>query len=264
MLNIIGNQNLGAYSTTLEVLVKELARTHYSRYPVEARWYTHERIQFRDPRCPSFDLGEVRVSDGGVMIHSPLITNNKFREGTSAYNSKKTSDLKKMRMWLKEYVRCMTPQQIAENSTERKNLAYYGWVNEILGSVESKIGRMYVSRDDVFLDAATYIETGVAYSTKAFGNINKPEVANELKEFAARKREARPTVFVLVNPDSVVNVFDTNDNGFAKTYTEREPTTYDNLAVDLREKIAVLRLSEMGKIVPQVGYRDNEYCFWLA
>jgi hypothetical protein len=71
-------------------------------------------------------------------------------------------------------------------------------------------------------------------------------------------------VFALLNPDNVVHVYDAKDNGFQKTFTEREPTTYDNLAVDLREKIAILRLSEMKKIIPQVGVRETECCFWLA
>jgi len=264
VLNIIEGQTAVAKSATLEALIKGLARTHYSRYPVNARWLTHERVQFRDPRCPSFDLGELLVGDGGVKIYSPLITNNKFRENTSAYNSKKTSDLKKMRMWLKEYVKCMTPEQIARESADRKNTAYYGWVLEAQNEVENRIGQMYASKDEILFDAATYFETGVAYSTKVFVNMNRPEVAEGLKEYAIRKREPRPNVFVLMNPDNVVNMFDTKDNGFVKTFTEREPTTYDNLAVDLREKIAILRLSEMKKIIPQVGVRETECCFWLA
>jgi hypothetical protein len=264
VLNIIERQVVGPKSATLEALIKELARTHYSRYPVDARWTTSERIQFRDPRYPSFDLGELVLDDGGVKIYSPLIANNKFREGTSAYKSKKTSDLKKMRMWLKEYVRCMTPEQIVAESSSNKASMYFTWVMEAQKVVEDRIGGFYISRDDVLFDAATYVDSGVPYSTKHFSKFHDPEIAEVLKEFAIRRREPRPSVFMLLNPDNVVHVYDTKDNGFQKTFTEREQTTYDNLAADLREKIAILRLSEMKKIIPQVGVRETECCFWLA
>jgi hypothetical protein len=264
VLNIIERQVVGPKSATLEALIKELARTHYSRYPVDAKWTTSERIQFRDPRYPSFDLGELVLDDGGVKIYSPLIANNKFREGTSAYKSKKTSDLKKMRMWLKEYVRCMTPEQIVTEGSSNKAALYFTWVMEAQNEVEKRIGHMYVSKDEILLDAATYFETGTAYSTKVFANMNNPEVKDGLKEYAIRKREPRPSVFVLVNPDNVTHVYDTKDNGFQKTFTEREQTTYDNLATDLREKVAILRLTEMKKIIPQVGVRETECCFWLS
>ncbi len=264
MLNIIERQVIGPKSATLEALIKELARTHYSRYPVDAKWITSERIHFRDPRYPSFDLGELLVDDGGVKIHSPLIANNKFREGSSAYKSKKTSDLKKMRMWLKEYVRCMTPEQIVTESSQSKNNMYFAWVMEAQKAVEDRLGGVYISKDDMLFDVATYVDSGIPYATKQFAKFHNPDITEGLKEFAVRKREPRPNVFALLNPDNVVHVYDAKDNGFQKTFTEREPTTYDNLAVDLREKIAILRLSEMKKIIPQVGVRETECCFWLA
>ena len=264
MLNIIDRQVVSPKSATLEALIKELARTHYSRYPVNANWVTGERIQFCDPRYPSFDLGELMLDDGGVKIYSPLIVNNKFREGSSAYKSKKTSDLKKMRMWLKEYVRCMTPEQIVTESSSNKAAMYFTWVMEAQNEVDKRIGGMYISKDDVLFDIATYVDSGTPYATKPFAKFHNPEIAEGLKEYAIRKRESRPSVFVLVNPDNVTHVYDAKDNGFQKTFTEREPTTYDNLAADLREKIAILRLTDMKKIIPQVGVRETECCFWLA
>jgi hypothetical protein len=244
----------------LNLFMRDLKRTHVSRYPLRVESDGTTCVEIYDDRFTHKPVLTLYAVDGNTYkIWSPMIVNEKFSHNNSDYHTRKSSDGAKIRRWLKEYAVPHSTRFISRTSYDLMTSNVYTWRNQYYGDIR-EAQRSIVS-DDVLEDILNYIKTGVAYQSSKFNKFKDSEFIAKAEQHVERSKATNPTLHVLVNPDEMVSV-----NKMLNTWDEPEnicTQLYDTLDDNYRSKIALLKMVAPKTMLGEVGVRIDTCNFWI-
>lgn len=247
---------------TLDILAKQLVRTHVSRYPITAQVTSSFDMHFYDDRYRGKAVMVLAyMGDGVLFFRSPFIKNEKYKENNTSYETKQTNSMAKARKILTEYVRPYTPHELTKYKQNDASNVFLIWKHEFSEKIRRAFN--YLSSSDVLDDIANYAETGIPYGTKKLQALVTPENLELIR--ASKERDIEmPKKHVYVQPDGVV--FSCNAQKEWGNFTMGEVSTYNSvyeLPDDVRGSVALLRMAEDKAVVSNVGLRLDANSFWV-
>lgn len=242
----------------LNNLVAELKRTHVCRYLLEVVSDGADTVKFIDERWPMHSAATLSMQDNKVfVIRSEVIHNDKYAYHNDDYHTRKTSNLAKMRRWLKEYVNPFSAAMIAHLSSNTADIVYRQWRDHYATDVWTAMRSF--GTDAVVKDYVNFLDTGVPYSAPALSAITDPEFVAKYRTNIARMRTAMPETHVLVSPDEVVVITKKVDASRQEVVT----CHYDQLISNIKEKVALLKMAPVNTFIEEVGVALNRCNFWV-
>ena len=247
---------------TLDILAKQLVRTHVSRYPITAEVTGSSDISFYDDRYRGKAVMVLTyIGDGQLLFRSPFIKNEKYSESNSSYETKVTNNMTKARKILNDYVRPYTPHELTKYLHNDASNAFLHWKHEFHDKVRKTL--FYMGSDDILNEIVNYANTGIMYGSDKFKELTKPDTLELIRSHKERDTEM-PKKHVYVQPDGVV--FSCNAQKEWGNFTMGEISTYNSiyeLPDDLRGNVALLRMAEDKAVVSKVGLRLDANSFWV-
>lgn len=247
---------------TLDILTKQLVRTHVSRYPITAEVTDASTTCFYDDRYRDNAVMVLTyVGDGQLSFRSPFIKNEKYRKNNINYETKVTNNMTKARKILADCVRPYTPYELTKYKQNDASNVFLNWKHEF----SDKIRRVfnYLSSSDVLDDIANYAETGIPYGTKKLQALVTPENLELIR--ASKERDTdMPKKHVYVQPDGTVFhcVVDKAFGNFTMGEVSTCNSVYE-LPEDMQGSVALLRMVEDKSVINKVGLRLDTNSFWL-
>jgi hypothetical protein len=269
MLNLKLNDKV---SPTIVSILTEFRRSQVSRFPIEVEAHENDacKVRFVDSRFPNNSwrlhnvLAKLDIVDYDkhnkpvFQITCRLINNEKYVSYNELYNTKETSDPKKLLKLLKDYVKPYSAQEIAHKSYEAIDLKFSAWTHEPSELFQECTRGL--TRSDIAEEVIRLKMAGVQFHTEKF-----QRVAEEgLEHYYESKRRASIKsckTHVLVQPDSSV-VITTLPNGAVETGN----ATYENMEtvpVAIQQAVAMLRMVEANTFVPETGMKVSDNRFWV-
>jgi len=247
---------------TLDILTKQLGRTHTSRYPITAEVTDSSTTCFFDDRYRGKAIMVLTyVGDGQLLFRSPFIKNEKYKENSNNYETKVTNNMTKARKILAEYVRPYTPHELTKYKQNDANNVFLAWKHEFSEKIRNVLN--YLASSDVLDDIANYAETGIPYGTKKLKALVTPENLELIR--ASKERDTpTPKKHVYVQPDGTV-FYCTTDKSWG-SFTMGEVSTCNSvyeLPEDMQGSVALLRMVDDRSVINKVGLRLDANSFWL-
>lgn len=247
---------------TLDILTKQLVRTHVGRYPITAEVIDSCTNCFYDDRYRGKAVMVLTyIGDGQLLFRSPFIKNEKYNESNSSYETKHTNNMTKARKILADYVRPYTPHELTKYLHNDASNAFLHWKHEFGDQVRKLT--YYIGVSDILEEIANFAETGIPYGSSKFKELMTPEKLELIRVSRSRDIEM-PKKHVYVQPDGVV--FSCNAQKEWGNFTMGEVSTHNSiyeLPDDLRSNVALLRMAEEKAVVSKVGLRLNTNSFWV-
>ena len=244
----------------LNMFMRDLKRVHVSRYPLEVISRRRDQVFIYDTRFMEKPVLSLTAVGGDTYkIWSPLIQNEKYSRNNSEYNTRKTTDLAKIRRWLKEYAVPLSTEFIVRNSYRIMTNKMYVWKKQYESEIQDLVGDL--KNGDVIADILNYVKTGVAYQSVKFDKLKSEEFLDKVEQQLYRAKVDNPPLHVLVNPDDLVCV-----STMTQTWNDPEhicTQQYDALETDYRSKIALLKTAPPNTVLDQVGLRIDTCNFWI-
>jgi len=260
MINYISNKN--PPHPTLDILTKQLVRTHVSRYPITAEVPNSCDVYFYDDRHRDKAIMVLTyMGEGQIGFRSPFIKNEKYKENNSNYETKQTNNMTKARKLLAEYVRPYTPHELTKYKHNDVTAAFLTWKHEFTDKIRKSL--FYTGSEDILNEIVNYANTGIMYGTDKFKELTKPDTLELIRTHKERDTEM-PKKHVYVQPDGVV--FSCDAEKVWGNFTMGEVSTYNSvyeLPDDLRGNVALLRMAEDKAVVNKVGLRLDANSFWV-
>lgn len=247
---------------TLDILAKQLVRTHVSRYPITAEVTDSSTTCFYDDRYRGKAVMVLTyMGDGQLLFRSPFIKNEKYKENNSSYETKVTNNMTKARKILADYVRPYTPYELTKYLHNDASNAFLAWKHEFGDQVRKLT--YYLGASDILEEVANFVETGIPYGSSKFKELMTPEKLELIRVSKSRDTDM-PKKHVYVQPDGVV--FSCDAEKVWGNFTMGEVSTYNNiyeLPDDVRGNVALLRMAEDKAVVNKVGLRLDANSFWV-
>jgi hypothetical protein len=254
----------------LKELVTDLRRGHNSKYPVHAESREQEGVvYFTDPRLPMPDLGAswkpyvaILFFDGiTYTLRSRLISNNKFAPHNDRFYTVSTQDQSRMLKALRKYV---LPFSLAEIAKKTEDVGYdkRDWAGNVRNSLYelAQVGNHQVIEEVIHLT-----QVGVQFKTRGFRELSEKCVEMQTE---ARRREGfaanHVDMFVFVTESDVqAGVFGKGSEVGDFTGKVWLFSDINSLPSFMQQQIAVLKLFEPGKYLPEVGRKESDTSFWI-
>ena len=254
----------------LKELVTDLRRGHNSKHPVHAESRGHEGVvYFTDPRLPMPDLGTswksyvaILMFDGiTYTLKSRLIKNEKFAEGSDRYFTTTTQDKGRMLKALRKYVQPFSLQEIAK-TTENIGYDKRDWAGNVRNALYelAQVGNHQVIEEVIHLTQA-----GVQFKTSGFRELSEKCMEMYME---SRRREGfsanHVDMFVFATESEIqAGVFGRESEVgdlAGKTWTFPDLTSTPSF---IQQQVAVLKLFDPGKYLPEVGRKESDTSFWI-
>lgn len=250
---------------TLQGLIDGLAPAHTSRYPITVESNSNTFITFRDSRFPKDALVILRLddSDGRVTIDCSRIANNKFRESSSEYTTRTTSDLAKMRKWLREYVQPYSPAEIVQLTFGTMKVKFAEWADHYSSTYREAY--MNVNTMDVIQDLVAYLGGGRPYSTGRLARFATQEFREQMVEHERRRKSESPKINLFMNPDGIcwMSTIEVGQFTGCSITNSQVIDSADGLPIPVKEKYSMLKLVDNDTYIENVGVRLSHNNFWL-
>jgi hypothetical protein len=242
----------------LNNLVAELKRTHVCRYPIKVVSDGNDSVNFIDDRWPDDAVLGLHMNDNKVFVISgETIENDKYSYHNDDYHTKRTSNLSKIRRWLKEYVNPFEGSMVTHLSYKRMDDAFRKWRDEFATDIWE--AERSFNRDQVIQDYADYLETGIPYKSKTLSAITQDGFADKYRAHKYRYSKKEPKLHVLVSPDDMVSVSHKEHVTGPHIGTYR----YDQIPAGIKENVALLKISPVDQFIDGVGVALNRHNFWV-
>lgn len=245
---------------TLNMLIRELKRTHVARHPLRVTSENTCLVHIYDDRCPTEPVVEVSTNGyGNFTIASPYIHNEKYRTGNPDYHTRKTTNLAKVRRWLKDYTKPYEVNAITNITRELRRDIFHHWKGEFYESVRNATQK--IDRDSIIEDVLNYARTGVPYQSPKFAPFLNGEFIKQIEENDKRSKTPEPCMHVLLERDGIAHLH-------LKEHKYSDPIHnftghIDTLDVHYRSKVAMLKIVDAKTFVPDVGVRLDTHNFWV-
>lgn len=223
---------------------------------VQPKNFVCYKAKFFDPRFPEakevgwvmWDYGR-SVNSYEYVVSSRLIENAKYSAWNSRdFSSSRTKDLNKAIKKAMEFIIPYQWQELASESKSFAERAHRAWTDE-----NSLIARNFIFNNKVVVEELKNLMLqGAVFKTEAFkraiGSIPMWE------EYRSRV-EAPAKMDCVMYALGKVNV---TCGGEAREYPNDE-----SLPEGVRQKVALLKLLEEKKLMPNVGYKFDTNTFWI-
>jgi len=244
-------------------MVKFFNEVKYKRRNIVARvdCKTHggvfEGVGIAYQDAPDFPLGKMfveyaSVGDGKLYcVRSDRINNEKFREGSEGYETKKSKDFTKGVKLALTHLKPFSVAEIMENAVS----AYDSGLWRIKSDPTSKLDdAVNIGRRRITEEVDNMIRSGYVPITQDFKEamLLFKEQGEELKRIANYKPNR---VFVWVKPDRVEY----------QPHTGEPVVAYklDDVPEDIRNKVAVLQIADKNHAIMDVGMKVTETTYWV-
>lgn len=212
-------------------------------------------IAYQD--APDFLIGKMFVEyapDGNGKLYCVLsdrIKNEKFREGSEGYETKKSKDFTKGVKLALTYLKPFAVDEIMDNSISSLNSGLYRLKSE---PTEKLDDAATIGRRRVMEEIDNMVRSGYVPITQEFKEamVLFQEQGEELKRIANYKPK---TIFVWVKPDRVEYQPETGEPVVAYKL--------DDVPEDIRNKVAVLQIGEKNHAIMDVGIKITETTYWV-
>lgn len=245
-------------------LLTDFRRVQVSRFPIEVVAKHENYMVFTDSRFPTSSpdvnkiLGSVYSDDKGrVVVESRLIQNDKYSSTNSDYRTRKTSDVKKVLKYMREYIKPYTALEIASKTLGSAERAFNARRDELGWEVNRhRIQPMDIHEELLNMKMLGYVPKNPA----VLAVMN--EGMERIEEYKRIRNTDFPKVHVYIAPDESVTVA-----VMAKHVNmELGATTFESLAASptyVQQHVGMLRMVDKDTHVPDVGYKSSDTEFWL-
>ena len=212
-------------------------------------------IAYQD--APDFAIGKMFVEDAPdgkgklYCVRSDRIKNEKFREGSEGFETKKSKDFTKGVKLALTYLKPFSVDEIMDNSISSLNSGLYRLKSE---PTEKLDDAATIGRRRVMEEIDNMVRSGYVPITQEFKEamVLFQEQGEELKRIANYKPKK---VFVWVKPDRVEYQPETGEPVVAYKL--------DDVPEDIRNKVAVLQIGEKNHAIMDVGIKVTETTYWV-
>jgi hypothetical protein len=257
---------------TIKQLLVDFRRVQVSRFPiiVESNNADEKVVKFVDSRFPTDTWRKDRMlawlgindhDDKGrpiLTLYSRLIKNEKYSTHNEDYFTKSTFDVKKMGSYLRQYVKPYNSEEIMER-IPKPEYEHSEWMQEpqtAFYNVAREVRPEVVAQEIMYLQSM-----GVQFKTNEFREMATQGL--ELYGEAQRRRNANLIMInVFIQPDGSVLV--------GWPHSSSAPmgsVTYENMDSApeiIQQKIAMLKMCEQNKFVPELGRMTTTEKYWLV
>jgi len=221
------------------------------------------QLRFHDTRFTTDEIDLVGVveytygsrSDHEYKISSRKIHNGKYSHWSNENHSQRTKDVKKA---LKIAMGAMQPFEWHEVSNKGRRNAEQA--HELWAKSDSSSIRAFRIDPDTLYQEIKYLskylkDLGIPFNTDAF---KSAAAGIEAYEEFQRKASIKPKFdTVIVREDKVILIPD------GRALEPQELGALDTLPENTRNAIALLKLVEKDKLLPEIGYRSGENTYFI-
>lgn len=247
-------------NSTLNMFMRELKRTHVTRHPLRVSSENTCLIHIYDERCPTEQVVELATDGyGKFIITSPFISNEKYRTGNPDYHTRKTTDLAKVRRWLKEYTKPYEVTAITDVTFGIRIDVFQRWKSEFYEVVRNTTRQ--IDQEAIIQDVLNYARTGVPYQSPKFAPFLNGDFIKQVEENDKRYKTKEPHMHVLLERDGIAHL-----HLKERKYTDPVHNFtghIDTLDNHYRSKVAMLKMVDPKTFVPEVGMRLDSHNFWV-
>lgn len=218
------------------------------------------QLRFFDPRFAgdeSIDLVGVvewtygSRSDKEYKITSRKIENDRYGHWGNEHSSRRTKDMKKA---LKIAMEAMQPYEWHEVSAKGRRdaeRAHERWA----GEDNKAVYPLRIGADHMYEELKHLVGLGIQFKTEAF---KSAAAGLEAYEEMQRKASIKPRFdTIMVRPDKTILIPD------GRALEPQELSDFDALPENTRNGIALLKLVEKNKLLPEIGYRAGENTYFI-
>ena len=249
-----------------------------SRYPIVVNVEDDHTIYFYDPRGNNTSEVDYRIAALRVdtnknkyVVWSPRIVNKRYRQWGEAYNTILSSSVKKITDKLSEVLTSFTEIELATRSYSYADSKFDEWLRESRNAYVEAQPNGYHSRAHIMqllIEDFVAASNGAApYTTGKLTEYLTPELIAAYEENKARINTKRPNINVFINPDGLVHMVRNKkeESTDAENYEViGKFNSFDELPQGMREACSMLKLTEGGTYVQNVGYKHPTHnAFWI-
>lgn len=249
-------------------LLTQFRRIQVSLFPIVVMRMGAEHVKFYDSRFPidgkeskhavaSLWIDTNSKGEDVFVLRSKEIHNQRFRN--ERRNSKLTGDPAKMLKYLKDYVLGYNPKELASMTKEVMTDGFSNWRWKTMKATRDVVD---CGMKVIYEEAKRMAELGLRAQTAKFQKVLDEGLALYEEGVYAENRKDRDFVHLFFNPDDSISVwFDLNSDKVAGLSVHYK--SFDDLPEQVATRVAMLKMSEVEKLVPDVGVRVNDRSFWV-
>jgi hypothetical protein len=227
---------------------------HQSQYKPEF-W----QLRFHDAR---FEQDEVELAgvvewiygqrnDKEYKITSRKIHNDRFGHWNNEQSSRRTKDMKKALKIAMDNIDPFQWHEISNKGRRKAEQAHEQWTN----ADNRAVYPFRLNAEPMYEEIKYLVGMGVQFKTEEF---KKAAAGIEAYEEMIRKISIKPKFdTVIVRPDKTIFIPD------GRALNPQEFNDTDSLPEQARNGIALLKLVEKDKLLPEVGYRGGENTYFI-
>jgi hypothetical protein len=252
-------ENTDQLSPVVTSLLKDLRRTHVSRFPVRIEVLNPSSVRFHDTRFPSGTLLASLYRDKDAwVVQSRLINQPRFNGARK--HQKRTGDVKKVLRYLRDFAISFTPEEVANRTFHTYDNEVDAWKYSLRTAF---IEAFATTQSDLIVEVERMVASGYVPRTPSFIRMYDKGIA-AAKEWDRMKSRQIMKVSITINADDTVDMFSYDKLGYGGI--NRGLTVLPSLLAApacVQEAVAMLRLVDEGKLVPEVGMRTRPNTFWV-
>ena len=227
-----------------------------SNYRPEQFW----QLRFHDARFKEDEVdlvGAVEWTYGSrnseeYKVTSRKIQNDRFGHWGNEHSSRRTKDLKKALKIAMDTIEPFGWHELVQKHKRNAEGAHERWIDSDVGA---RRPFTHLSHDKVYEEIKHLAQMGIQFKTEEF---KKAVAGIEAYEEYMRKQSIKPKFdAVIVRPDLTILIPD------GKALDPQEFSDVDALPESTRNSIALLKLVEKDKLLPEVGYRAGENTYFI-
>jgi hypothetical protein len=190
-------------------------------------------------------------SDNEYKITSRKIQNDRFGHWGNEHSSRRTKDMKKALKIAMEHIDPFQWHEISNKGRRNAERAHEQWAR----ASTSATSVFCIGHDKMYEEIKYLVSTGVKFKTDAFKNAAAGIEAYEEMQRKIGIRARFDTV--IVRPDKTIFIPD------GRALEPQELSDVEALPEEARNGVALLKLVEKDKLLPEIGYRGGENTYFI-
>jgi hypothetical protein len=277
----IEQSSFDRYNVTPQLmeLINRLARSHVSRYPIEAVVGDPRSVWFIDSRAEGVNLSVYRSikhaicrvtlgagadSNDKFRVFSYRINNERYRTGTDNYNSQVTKSADKAFDLLRSVAVNDPIEKLFGLTFQDKEQAHNKWKRDAEQDYQKKL--MNLSFGGIGIPTLSALirerEARGDFLDETLNKITTPDIVEAHREFLKRRNAAGLETCVYVDPATNMCDWAVADDMPIKPDKLMKQCAFDALPVPTQERVAMLRMMAINEYVAGVGYRSSNHIYW--
>lgn len=217
------------------------------------------QLRFWDSRFEKDEIDVVGViewtygsrSEKEYKITGRKIQNDRYGHWGNEHSSRRTKDVKKAVKIAMEALQPFEYHEVSAKGRRDAERAHERWA----GEDNKAVYPMRVGADAMYEELKYLTSIGVQFKTDAFKNA---AAGIEAYEEMQRKASIKPKFdTIMVRPDKTILIPD------GRALEPQEISDFETLPEQTRNGIALLKLVEKDKLLPEIGYRAGENTYFI-